>query len=65
MGEIADEMITGRCCSNCGMYFSDDNWDLYEHGYPVVCDECWAKYTHEEKQEATRNGIQRALVTTF
>lgn len=52
MGEIADAMIAGECCSICGQYFLDEektkklakksnNVILYEHGYPVACDECW------------------------
>jgi len=35
MGEIADDMLSGLCCSLCGIYFED------EHGYPVVCEDCW------------------------
>jgi hypothetical protein len=34
MGEIADDVISGHCCSWCGVYFED------EHGYPVVCHFC-------------------------
>lgn len=61
MGEIANDMIEGRCCSLCGQYFisnetilhgsipdivvdpndADDYQVMYEHGYPVVCEECW------------------------
>ena len=35
MGEIAEDMIDGACCSECGVYFE------LEHGYPVLCEECW------------------------
>ena len=35
MGEIADDMIEGACCSLCGEYFEE------EHGYPVACEDCW------------------------
>jgi len=35
MGEIADDMINGACCSLCGVYFEE------EHGYPVVCESCY------------------------
>lgn len=35
MGEIAEDMIEGACCSICGQYFED------EHGYPVACEECF------------------------
>lgn len=35
MGEIANDMIDGFCCSCCGIYFTE------EHGFPVYCEECW------------------------
>jgi len=43
MGEIADDMINGRCCSLCGQYFEDpkDPDIMFEHGYPVACDGCF------------------------
>lgn len=43
MGEIAEDMIEGCCCSQCGQYFADpdDPERLYCHGYPVLCAECW------------------------
>lgn len=44
MSEIADDMIDGTCCSECGCYFrdKDDEYDsLYSHGYPVLCWDCW------------------------
>ena len=43
MGEIADDIIKGRCCAICGQYFEDpDNPGTnYEHGYPVACKECY------------------------
>jgi hypothetical protein len=34
MAEIADDIVTGACCSWCGTYF------CAEHGYPVVCNLC-------------------------
>ncbi len=34
MAEIADDCVTGACCTWCGTYFSA------EHGCPVVCDTC-------------------------
>ncbi len=42
MGEIADDMIDGVCCSGCGCYFTD------KHGYPVACRECRAEGYIEE-----------------
>jgi NMD protein affecting ribosome stability and mRNA decay len=35
MGDIADDMIEGACCSQCGIYFEED------HGYPVLCEDCF------------------------
>lgn len=34
MGDIAEDMVIGLSCSECGIYFER------EHGYPVLCDEC-------------------------
>lgn len=64
MGEIADDLTEGACCSDCGMYFDNpENPNvLYQHGYPVVCQECWQEYTAEERKEAKRAGLQVALV---
>jgi len=47
MGEIADDMIKGACCSLCGCYFfltkdeADHTYESYEHGHPVSCKDCW------------------------
>ena len=43
MGEIADDMVNGRCCQWCGIYF------IEEHGYPVLCNDCWSDC--DEKEE--------------
>lgn len=37
MGEIADDLVSGFCCADCGTYFKQ------EHSYPVLCDYCWAE----------------------
>jgi len=50
MGEIADDMIDGTSCSACGQYFVDGNDNLYTHGYPVICWDCWNTLTKEEKK---------------
>jgi len=53
MGEISDDMIEGRCCSLCGQYFvTEDGEDLFEHGHPVACKECWDKDCGYEKATA-------------
>jgi len=61
MGQIANDMIAGRCCQLCGQYFKNSNSidkkefevmsgeELYEHGVPVVCKECWPDLTKKEK----------------
>ena len=44
MGEIADDIIDGACCALCGEYFvtkRQGNIQGFEHGYPVVCEDCW------------------------
>ena len=49
MGEIAEDMATGLCCSHCGVYFEA------AHGYPVLCRDCYDDETPKE-----RAGLQRA-----
>jgi hypothetical protein len=44
MGEMADDAIYGFACSHCGVYF------VAEHGYPVLCRECYEKETPEERK---------------
>lgn len=39
MSEIADDMVNGLCCSECGVYFFQ-NGKTVEHGYPVLCHDC-------------------------
>lgn len=50
MGEIADDLINGACCSHCMQYF------LKEHGYPVLCKSCY-----ESETKAERAGLQKAI----
>lgn len=56
MGQIADDMIIGACCSLCGQYFIDEEneEEIYEHGYPVICKECWEFLTEEGKKNYQR-----------
>ena len=35
MGEIADDIVEGLCCSHCGTHFVE------AHGYPVLCNDCF------------------------
>ena len=59
MGEIAENMIDGTCCSLCGQYFqhpkeSKDRGAIgtYTHGYPVACKDCWEPDCGYQKAEA-------------
>lgn len=67
MGEMAEDMVDGTACSQCGCYFLDidDHESLYVHGYPVLCWDCWNGMTDEERIEAKKNGLQRAEVRTI
>jgi len=51
MGEIAEDMVNGWCCSLCMQYFEE------EHGYPVLCKNCWRTSVPEE-----RAGLQKATI---
>jgi len=35
MGQLADDMVNGLSCSECGVYFEK------AHGYPVLCSDCY------------------------
>ena len=65
IGEIAEDIVKGLCCSLCGMYFregpdEDPKTPLFEHGYPAVCVECWEDLTAKERRLHVR-----AAVATF
>ncbi|MDD4970734.1 MAG: hypothetical protein PHT07_15010 [Paludibacter sp.] len=59
MGEIAEDMLDGSCCSLCGQYFEHPQKDLetfrsvgiYVHEYPVACWACWTPGCGYEKAE--------------
>lgn len=52
MGEIAEDMIDGTCCSTCGCYFKDPGDEsLFTHGYPVECWDCWTKKSNLPRAE--------------
>ena len=53
MGEIAEDMVDGTCCMECGCYFQDSEGHLFTHGYPVICKECWPELTPAEKKDHT------------
>jgi hypothetical protein len=53
MGEIADDMLEGLSCAECGVYFED------AHGYPVLCTSCW---NHLSRRERQQSGLQKAFI---
>jgi len=57
MGEMADDMIDGACCSLCGVYFEAEN------GFPVVCCACWKDVGKRAKGDPpiTEEGWQLTL----
>ena len=54
MGEIADDIVDGLCCELCNSYFEQ------EHGYPVVCKECWKDLSEENKKKHQKS-IRKVL----
>lgn len=40
MGEAADDMLDGSCCSSCGEWFEEIFDGVEPPGYPRVCDAC-------------------------
>jgi len=47
---VANDIISGFCCSHCGVYFENP------HGHPVLCLECY-----DDETPAERAGLPRAL----
>lgn len=41
---VCEDIIDGWCCQLCGTYF------IEEHGYPVVCKDCYNGLSKEEKK---------------
>lgn len=48
MGDIANDMIIGLCCSWCGIYFREEN------GYPVLCFRCHRQQGKEHVRKKDR-----------
>lgn len=42
MGEAADDILEGRTCQCCGVYFDKylEDYDFDGYGYPVTCPDC-------------------------
>ena len=47
MGQIADDLICGFQCSGCGVCFEG------QHGYPVLCTDCYASLEKTELPKVT------------
>ena len=61
MGELAMDYIDGSCCEICGCYFQHpDKDELFTHGYPAVCRDCW-----DEMSKKERKGHTRAITRTI
>lgn len=54
MGQIAEDIVDGFQCSHCGICF------IREHGFPVLCTNCFDQETEEE-----RTGLPRATIKEF
>lgn len=55
---LAKDKINGLSCSWCGVYFEK------EHGYPVLCHDCWndAIKKHKNPKVIEHNfGLQKAI----
>jgi len=50
MSKISEDVIEGKACSLCTCYFVDSKNNLYTHGFPVVCNDCWSDLTKSEKR---------------
>jgi hypothetical protein len=49
MGTTADDIVNGLQCSWCGTYFKE------EHGYPVLCNDCYKHATKAEREEVQKS----------
>lgn len=61
MGDMADDMVAGRTCCECGLYFvtgPEPTAEIYEHGCPTACKKCF-------RAGMRSDGIQKAIVKTL
>ena len=63
MGEIADMMINGVLCSQCGCALYKDVMEQ-DLGFPVMCADCYADLPEKEKEfhtcETTFHNLEKA-----
>jgi hypothetical protein len=56
MGQMADDMVDGTTCQLCGCFFQADTpGELYVHGYPVVCWDCWKDSPKQDRKQYQRS----------
>lgn len=53
MGTLVNDIIKGRCCELCQFSFENPKCagEGFEHGYPVVCHECWIQLDSRDKRD--------------
>lgn len=51
---LADDVVSGFQCSHCGVCFQ------HEHGYPVLCHDCW-KHAKPSEREGLRRATHKEL----
>jgi len=56
---LAKDKLDGFSCFWCGVYFEK------EHGYPVLCNDCWkrALLSYRNRKNINDHGIQKAIYT--
>jgi len=60
MGDAAEDLIDGLCCSGCTVFF------IELHGYPVLCSSCFERAKADKgrwdpKTNMVDGGLQEAL----
>ena len=62
MGKIADDYLEEACWQACTSYFKTNHEEAgATHGYPVVCQDCWAEADTYQRAEWRRLGFRRAI----
>lgn len=56
MGEIADMMLDGTLCEQCGEYIDDE---LGSPGYPRLCPACQSSQRREDKKAQARRKAKK------
>lgn len=56
MGQLAEDIVEGRCCALHMSYFEQ------EHGYSVVYRDCWGDMTPQERKETTYQKAQHKVL---